>query len=79
MSPREAMNLLMSYKKVDVEAIRKNQKDLSNFDVLTQILSPITLKYKTNLFDESEDYETSNNVLKSVTEHMFVVKLTSLF
>jgi DNA-directed RNA polymerase II subunit RPB1 len=63
-SPREAMNLLMAYKNVDVEAIRKNQKDLSNFDVLSQILSPITLKYKTNLFDESEDAETSNNVLE---------------
>jgi len=63
-SPREAMNLLMAYKNVDVEAIRKNQKDLSNFDVLSQILSPITLKYKTNLFDEGEDSETSNNVLE---------------
>ena len=64
MSPREAMNLLMSYKKVDVESIRKNQKNLSNFDVLTQIMSPLTLKYKTNLYDESEDFETSNNVLE---------------
>ena len=41
-----------------------NQKNLSNFDVLTQIMSPLTLKYKTNLYDESEDFETSNNVLE---------------
>jgi DNA-directed RNA polymerase II subunit RPB1 len=35
---REAMNLLMSYNKVDVEKLPK--KDISNFNILSQILPP---------------------------------------
>ena len=61
-SPRDAMNLLMMYNKVDVKALRKDK--ITNFDVLSQILSPLTLKYKTKLYDEDENYESSNNVLE---------------
>ena len=61
-SPRDAMNLLMMYNKVDVKALRKDK--ITNFDVLSQILAPLTLKYKTKLFDEDENYESSNNVLE---------------
>jgi DNA-directed RNA polymerase beta' subunit len=63
-SPREAMNLLMMFPKVDVNALRKKGDKITNFDVLSQILSPLTLKYKTKLFDEDENYESSNNVLE---------------
>ena len=61
---RDAMNLLMMYSKVDVEAIREKQDSLTSFDVLSQILAPLTLKYKTKLFEEDEDFKTSNNVLE---------------
>uniref|UniRef100_A0A6C0IBD3 DNA-directed RNA polymerase n=1 Tax=viral metagenome TaxID=1070528 RepID=A0A6C0IBD3_9ZZZZ len=54
-SPRDAMNLLMSYPHVDVNAIRKAGKEVTNFDILSQITPPITLKYKTGLFDEDTD------------------------
>jgi len=63
-SPRDAMNLLMMYSSVDVQAIREKGKSLTNFDVLSQIIAPITLKYKTKLYEEDEDYGTSNNVLE---------------
>jgi len=67
-SPRDAMNLLMMYNKVDVQALREAQEvgggKISNFDVLSQILEPITLKYSTNLFEEGEDKKISNNVLE---------------
>ena len=63
-SPREAMNLLMMFPKVDVNKLREKGDKITNFDVLTQILSPLTLKYKTKLFDEDENYESSNNVLE---------------
>ena len=63
-SPRDAMNLLMMFPKVDVNALRKKGDKITNFDVLSQILSPLTLKYKTKLFDEDENYESSNNVLE---------------
>uniref|UniRef100_A0A6C0B6F7 DNA-directed RNA polymerase n=1 Tax=viral metagenome TaxID=1070528 RepID=A0A6C0B6F7_9ZZZZ len=66
-SPRDAMNLLMMYNKVDVKSLRKDK--ITNFDVLSQILSPLTLKYKTKLYDEDENYESSNNVLEIHNGH----------
>lgn len=64
-SPREAMNLLMMYPKVDVAALRESGNKITNFDILSQILSPITLKYKTSLFDEDKDQmKDSNNVME---------------
>jgi DNA-directed RNA polymerase II subunit RPB1 len=67
MSPKDAMNLLMMYDKVDPKLFlekRDTKEDISSFDVLSQILSPITLKYKTKLYEEEEDAKTSNNVLE---------------
>ena len=61
---REAMNLLMGYDKVDVDKLPKN--DISNFNILSQILPPFTLRYKTKRFGDKEDYKTSNNVLDIV-------------
>jgi len=64
-TPRDAMNLLMMYPKVDVHALRAAGNRISNFDILSQILSPITLKYKTSLFDDEKDQmKDSNNVLE---------------
>ncbi len=64
MDPRQAMNLLMSYNKVNPEALRNAGPKLSNFDVLSQIMPPITLNNKTKLFKDDEDFATSNNVLE---------------
>jgi DNA-directed RNA polymerase beta' subunit len=63
-SPREAMNLLMMYSKVDTKALRDAGKKITSFEVLSQILAPITLNYKTNMFGDNEDFATSNNVLE---------------
>jgi len=71
-TPRDAMNLLMRYDKVDVTTLPKplagknSEKNTSNFDILTQIMPPLTIKHKTGRFDEKEDYKTSNNVLEIV-------------
>jgi DNA-directed RNA polymerase II subunit RPB1 len=61
-SPREAMNLLMGYKKIDPSVFAN--KTISNFEILSQITPAISLKYKTKLFGGSEDAATSNNVLE---------------
>ncbi len=58
------MNLLMMYSKVDTKALRDAGNNLTSFDILSQIMSPITLNYKTNMFGEGEDYGSSNNVLE---------------
>ena len=64
LTARDAMNLLMMYTDVDVDALLENKDNLTSFDVLSQILGPITMKYATKLYDESEDFATSNNVLE---------------
>jgi len=67
-TPRDAMNLLMMFPKVNVDALRADTSNsdgkISNFDILSQILPPLTMKFKTKLFDDDEDYVTSNNVLE---------------
>ena len=63
-TPREAMNLLMMYPNVDVDAIRKSGDKVSNFDILSQIMPPVSMTYKTDAFGDTEDYATSNNVLE---------------
>ena len=64
MTPKEAMNLLMMYPNVDVKTLREKGNKISSFDVLSQIMPPLTLKYKTKLFEDGEDYATSNNVME---------------
>ena len=61
-TPRDAMNLLMHFKEVNVnELVEKDM--ITSFDILSQIMPPLTLKYKNKLFGDEEDYATSNNVL----------------
>jgi DNA-directed RNA polymerase II subunit RPB1 len=64
LTQRDAMNLLMMYSKVDTKAIRDAGSKLNSFDILSQIMAPVTLNYKTNMFGDNEDYATSNNVLE---------------
>ena len=59
---RDTMNLLMAYNKVDVEKLPK--KDSTCFDILSQVLPPFTVKYKTKRFGDKDDFKTSNNVLE---------------
>ena len=63
LSARDAMNLLMMYPNVNTDAL-KEKKEFSSFDILSQIMPPLTLKYKTKLFEDSDDFGTSNNVLE---------------
>ena len=65
-TPREAMNLLAAYPRVN-ETLFKSGEDIGSFDVISQILPPLTLKYKKKAFGEknpAEDYATSNNVVE---------------
>ena len=59
---RSAMNLLMNYDNVD-PALLQEKETFSFQDILTQIMPPLTLIHKNELFKEGEDFETSNNVL----------------
>jgi len=62
-NPRETMNLLMSFDKIDLDKLDFS-KPVSSFDILSQIMLPLSLKYKTKKFSEGEDFKDSNNVLE---------------
>ena len=63
-SPREAMNILMGYSRIDVSKL-VGKETITNFDILSQITPPLTLKTKTKQYDDKvDDYATSNNVLE---------------
>jgi len=64
LTQKQAMNLLMSYKHVDVDKLLQKGDDITSFDIMTQIMPPLTMKYKTKLFEDGEDTKTSNNVLE---------------
>jgi DNA-directed RNA polymerase II subunit RPB1 len=46
LTDRDAMNLLMMFSRVDVKQLEKNKGHLTSFDVLSQIMPHLTLKYK---------------------------------
>ena len=61
---RAAMNLLMALQTVNESMFSNVDGNLSNFQILSQIMPPLTLKYKKKAFGDKEDYNTSNNVLE---------------
>ena len=65
---KDAMNLLMMFNSVNPSALldgkTKNDK-ITNFEVLSQIFPPISLKVKNKQYnDETEKSETSNNIIE---------------
>ena len=67
-SPREAMNILMMFNGVNekklLEEIQK-EGGITNFDILSQIFPPLSMKYKTKAFKEDkDDAKTSNAVIE---------------
>ena len=62
-TPREAMNLLMAFNKVNINKLPTTDK-ISCFDIISQIMPPMTLRYKTKQYKDDEDYKKSNNVLE---------------
>jgi DNA-directed RNA polymerase II subunit RPB1 len=67
-NPRDAMNLLMMLNTVNEKQLLKDvEKDggITNFDILSQIMPPLSMKYKTKAFKEDkDDSKTSNAILE---------------
>jgi DNA-directed RNA polymerase II subunit RPB1 len=62
-SRREAMNLLMMFPHVKMDELRE-KKTLSSFDVLSQIIPPMSMIYKTEQFKSGDDFATSPHVFE---------------
>ena len=67
-SPRDAMNILMMFDNVNEKQLLADVKKdggITNFDILSQIMPPLSMKYKTKAFKEDkDDAKTSNAVLE---------------
>jgi DNA-directed RNA polymerase II subunit RPB1 len=67
-SPREAMNLLMMNNNVNEYQLLddiKKEGGITNFDIMSQIMPPLSMRYKTKAFkDDKDDMKTSNAVIE---------------
>jgi DNA-directed RNA polymerase beta' subunit len=67
---RDAMNLLMAHGRTNrsmFHAARTDgMRDISTFELMTQILPPLSIKYKNNSYDDDENTATSNNIVEIV-------------
>ena len=61
--PKDMMNLLMMFSKINIEKLKGKEK-ISNFDILSQILPPFSLKVKNKQYDSSEDPKLTNNIIE---------------
>ena len=65
MDAAQAMKLLMMFPDVDVAKLDPNQKKtFTSFDVLSQIMPPLSLKMKTKLYSDNEDDQTTNHIVE---------------
>ena len=64
---RDSMNLLASIQTLDTNLFGNGDDQIGSFNLLSQIMPPLTLRYKTKAFDaENEDAATSNAVVEIV-------------
>ena len=63
-TPREAMNLLMMFQRVNEEELLSKGEQISSFDLLSQIMNPLSLSYKTKAYKEDENPKTSNHIIE---------------
>ena len=64
-TPREAMNLLMMFPRVNEHKLLGHGDVISSFNILSQILPPFSLKTKNKLYDnESDDPKNTNNIIE---------------
>ena len=72
-SQKEAMNLLMMFDRVNPKALSGNRgtnEKVTNFEVMSQILPPLSIKVKNKQFDgEKENIAESNNVVEIKDGH----------
>ena len=61
---RTAMNLLMYNKNIDLSIFKKQQ--IKSFELLSQILPPINVKFNNSGFDDNDDKKTTNNIIEIV-------------
>jgi DNA-directed RNA polymerase beta' subunit len=75
-TPREAMNLLMMYDRINendlLQEFEKNHK-ITNYNILSQITPPLSLKYKTKGFvEDKDDYNTTKTGVLEIIDGEYI-------
>jgi len=63
-SQREAMNLMMNFKNINYDIFNKDK--IKNFDILSQILPPMSNYLFNKSYKEDEDRATTNNIVEII-------------
>jgi DNA-directed RNA polymerase beta' subunit len=65
---KDAMNLLMMFNRINPQALKEKRNErISNFEILSQIMPPLTLKVKNKQFNKDEEkMEDSNNIVEII-------------
>ena len=65
MDALQAMKLLMMFPDIDVKKLDPNyKKTFTSFDILSQIMPPLTYRNKSNLYSAPEDDATTNHIVE---------------
>jgi len=74
-TPREAMNLLMMSNNVnEYQLLDDIKKDggITNFDIVSQIMPPLSMRYKTKAFNEDKDDAKTSNAIVEIKNGKYV-------
>jgi len=63
---RTAMNLLMAFDKPNIKLFKNPTDRISNFELLTQILPPLSSHFRNGQFGDGDDPKTSNSIIEIV-------------
>ena len=61
---RTAMNLLMAYDKINTKLFKNTNKRINSFQLLTEIMPPLSAHFHNGQYDETEDKKVSNNIIE---------------
>ena len=65
MDALQAMKLLMMFPDIDVKKLDPNyKKTFNSFDILSQIMPPLSYRSKSNLYSAPEDDKTTNHIVE---------------
>ncbi|MCH2226096.1 MAG: hypothetical protein MK066_15110, partial [Crocinitomicaceae bacterium] len=62
--PRTAMNLLMRFDNIKTDIFDGKPEKISNFNILSQILPPMSAKFPNKMFDDEDNRKTTNNIIE---------------
>ena len=74
-SPRDAMNILMMFNGVNENKLLdeiKKEGGITNFDILSQIMPPMSMRYKTKAFKEDKDDSKPSNAVIEIQNGKYV-------